>query len=244
MMLSAERRAKIRCRAVFLDGGGVIVLPNAELVCEALRRVGVAIDASAVTPAHYRTVRELDRCSANGADAGYLTPFCETLGVPPSQRDRAVAALAQLADRRLSGEVLWSQPTPHALETLEALRSAGIPVTVVTNSDGHAADNLRDAGVCHTTAGAGARVSDVIDSGRVGSAKPDPRIFHLALESAGVEAGAVVHVGDMISTDVLGARAAGITPIHLDPDRSCHARDHRHIRSLKAIWRHIEPWNA
>ena len=228
---------------MFLDGGGVIVLPRAKLVREALVRVGVEVAESAVAGAHYRTVRELDRRSASGADAGYLAPFCEALGVPRSRQDDAIAALAELADRKRSGKVLWSQPTPHAVESLEALSSAGIPVIVVTNSDGYAADNLRDAGVCQTTAGAGARVADVIDSGRVGSAKPDPWIFHLALESAGVDAGSVVHVGDMVSTDVLGARGAGITPIHLDPDRSCRARDHRHIRSLQSIWRHIEPWD-
>jgi putative hydrolase of the HAD superfamily len=112
---------------------------------------------------------------------------------------------------------------------------------VVTNSDGHAAENLRDAEICQTGAGAGVEVTGVIDSGLVGSAKPHRGIFRAATESAQVEAASVVHVGDMLSTDVAGALASGIVPIHLDPNRRCRARNHRHVRSLTGIWRHVAP---
>jgi predicted HAD superfamily phosphohydrolase YqeG len=116
-------------------------------------------------------------------------------------------------------------------------------VVVVTHSDGHAAVNLRDAGVCQAAEGPGARVTDVVDSGQVGSEKPDTEIFRIALERAGVEPTAVVHVGDMVSTDVVGATAAGIVPIHLDPAQRCRNPDHRHIRALGAIWRHVMAWD-
>jgi putative hydrolase of the HAD superfamily len=128
-----------------------------------------------------------------------------------------------------------------------ALADAGIAVVVVTNSDGHAAENLRDAGICQagTGRGAGARVTAVVDSCRVGSAKPDGRIFQVALgEAGGIPPTAAVHVGDMLKTDIAGARAAGILPIHVDPHRWCRAADHRHVRSLPGIWRHIAPQSA
>jgi putative hydrolase of the HAD superfamily len=112
-------------------------------------------------------------------------------------------------------------------------------VVVVTNSNGRAAENLSDAGICQTAAGRGAIVTGVIDSGVVGAAKPDPAIFHAALAHAGVAPTATVHVGDMVSADVVGARSAGIVPIHLDPHRRCRASDHRHVRSLGGIWRHV-----
>jgi putative hydrolase of the HAD superfamily len=110
---------------------------------------------------------------------------------------------------------------------------------VVSNSDGHAAENLRDAGICQVGPGAGARVAGVIDSRRLGAEKPDPAIFRAGLAAVRVGPEDAVHVGDMISTDVLGAQAAGIFAIHLDPFRRCRSADHVHVRSLRGIWRHV-----
>lgn len=236
-------RERVRCQAVFLDGGGVIVLPHAGLVRDALSAVGIDIDPSMVADAHYRSVRLIDRVLADSAPVVYLRAFCQELGVTPTRLEDAIGALSRLADRDRSGEILWSQPGPHAVETIDALRAARIAVVVVTNSDGHAAENLRDAGVCQTGAGAGATVTDIVDSGQVGSEKPDTGIFRVALGRAEVEPTAVVHVGDMVSTDVTGASAAGIVPIHLDPARRCRDRTHRHIRALNSIWRHVAPWS-
>lgn len=221
----------------------MIVLPNGDLVRAALKRLGIDLDPQLVAPAHYRAVRQIDRALVDSAHTAYLQAFCRALGVPESRLEDAGDALQHLADRGRSGEILWSRPAPHAIATIEALRSAGLPVFVVTNSDGHAAESLRDAGICDTTGELGAVVADVIDSGRVGSEKPDTGIFRVALERAGIEPTAVVHVGDMVSTDVIGARAAGIVPIHLDPHRRCRAPDHRHLRALNAIWRHVAPWD-
>jgi putative hydrolase of the HAD superfamily len=171
----------------------------------------------------------------------YMAALCGELGVPAGRMQDALGALAQVADRRDSGEILWSEPGPHALQTIEALSRAGIAVVVVTNSNGHAAENLADAGICQTTPGRGAHVAGVIDSTLVGAAKPDPAIFHAALAHVGVAPTAAVHVGDMVSSDVIGAHSAGIVPIHLDPERRCRASDHRHIRGLSGIWRHVVP---
>jgi putative hydrolase of the HAD superfamily len=114
-------------------------------------------------------------------------------------------------------------------------------VVILTNSDGRAAENLRDAGICQTGTGRGVKVTDVIDSELVGSAKPDPGIFEFALRRARANPGLVVHVGDMLCADIEGAHAAGIPPLHLDPHRACRASDHRHLRSLNGIWRHVIP---
>ena len=49
-----------------------------------------------------------------------------------------------------------------------------------------------------------------------GVLKPDPRIFTLLLERAGVAAERAVHVGDDAVADVEGARRAGVTPVWLN----------------------------
>jgi putative hydrolase of the HAD superfamily len=130
--------------------------------------------------------------------------------------------------------VLWSEFTPGALETIASLERAGLAVVIVTNSDGHAAENLAACGVCGVP---------VVDSVVVGAEKPDVRIFEAALAVAGdgIAPADVVHVGDTLPADVAGARAAGITPVHFDPLRACRARDHRHVRSLSGLWHHLAP---
>jgi putative hydrolase of the HAD superfamily len=227
---------RIPCRAVLLDAGGVIVLPDRDLVAGALSSVGIRIDPNAVPRAHYRAVRALDA----RAGTSYPAAIFPQLEIFAGQTAEALAAWQRLADRSRSGEILWSEPTPGALETIAALRRRGLVVVIVTNSDGHAEENLRDCGI---------RGVPVIDSLVVGSEKPDAGIFEAALARAGEEldgrgragprATEVVHVGDTLSADVAGARAAGITPIHFDPLRACRETDHRHVRTLPGLWQHV-----
>ena len=231
--------ARIRCRAVFLDAGGVIVLPDRHLLASAVRSVGIHIDPAAVPSAHYRAVRALDRATAAAAAAattGYAAALFPQLGILPGRSAEALAVWDHLADRRRSGHVLWSEPVPGARVVIDRLRGAGIAVVVVTNSDGHGEENLRASGFAGIP---------VIDSTVVGAAKPDPRIFEIALARAGellradVSPAEAFHVGDALSTDIAGAHAAGIAPIHLDPHRACRATDHRHVRTLAGVSRHI-----
>ncbi len=241
----AARAGRLPCRAVFLDAGGVIVLPHRGLVAHVLAQRGVAIDPDRVPRAHFLAVRELDRSpeTVTSSDA-YLEAFCAGLGIDGERRGAAVAALAGASDRRATGEILWSEPAPGAKGTIAALARAGVVVVVVTNSDGHAQENLRDSGVCDVAIPPredAVHVRAVIDSVLVASSKPDAGIFLAALAAADAAPGEVVHVGDTVAADVAGARAAGIAPIHLDPYRFCRDRAHRHIRTLPGLWRHIAP---
>jgi putative hydrolase of the HAD superfamily len=222
---------------VFLDAGGVIILPDRHRLAAALAGVGIQIDPAAVPRAHYRAVRALDRAPERAtrppSRPDYPAALFPQLGIVAGRAAEALAVWERLADRRRTGAVLWNEPTPGAAETIAALRRAGLAVVIVTNSDGHGEENLRACGFAGLP---------VVDSTVIGAAKPDPRIFHAALAIAGATASEVVHVGDALANDVAGARAAGITPIHFDPLRACRARDHRHVRSLPGIWRHIRPF--
>jgi FMN phosphatase YigB (HAD superfamily) len=59
--------------------------------------------------------------------------------------------------------------------------------------------------------------SVIVDSHVVGFEKPDPRIFHWALQRTGVTPNEAVYVGDFYSLDVVGARRVGLDAILLDP---------------------------
>ena len=57
----------------------------------------------------------------------------------------------------------------------------------------------------------------IVNSHRVGIAKPDPRIYHLAAERIGAQPSACVHIDDL-PHNVDGAREAGFQAIHHNGD--------------------------
>jgi putative hydrolase of the HAD superfamily len=57
----------------------------------------------------------------------------------------------------------------------------------------------------------------VFDSWVVGVAKPNPEIFKMALDHLGVSAPEAIMVGDTPAADVLGAQAAGVRAVLIDP---------------------------
>jgi HAD superfamily hydrolase (TIGR01509 family) len=106
---------------------------------------------------------------------------------------------------------VWNDVLPGVPEGLAALKARGLRLVAVSNSDGSAASVLADAGLRDV-------FDAVIDSHLVGFSKPDPRLFDAARAAiGGVEAARVVHVGDLYDADVVGAQAAGIAAILIDP---------------------------
>jgi len=68
--------------------------------------------------------------------------------------------------------------------------------------------------VCHNTE-IHAFFSVIVDSERVGWAKPDPRIFQSALDQLGLSPAEAVFVGDSLPRDMAGARAIGMRHVWL-----------------------------
>jgi putative hydrolase of the HAD superfamily len=105
---------------------------------------------------------------------------------------------------------LWNRPSVEAGAALRRVKAAGLVAGVVSNSNGSVRSALERAGLA-------GHLDFVIDSAVVGVEKPDPRIFRLALEAAGVPPVAARYVGDLYSVDVVGARQAGLDAVLLDP---------------------------
>jgi putative hydrolase of the HAD superfamily len=105
---------------------------------------------------------------------------------------------------------LWRKVPDGLVAAVAELRARGVPVAVVSNSEGQLQalfDNLGLGGVFDL----------VIDSHHVGVEKPDPRIFTPVVERFDVAPGRVLHLGDTWATDVVGARAAGLQVGLIDP---------------------------
>ena len=92
---------------------------------------------------------------------------------------------------------------------LEDLRGAGVTLGVVSNFEEWLVGLLEAVGVRES-------FDVVVISGIEGIEKPDPRIFEVAMERAGVEPHRSVYVGDNPPFDVEPALAVGMFPVLID----------------------------
>ena len=93
---------------------------------------------------------------------------------------------------------------------IERVRAKGIKVVLVSNSEGMLAELFTELDIV-------AHFDLLLDSGIIGLEKPDPRFFQVALDEFDVPADAALHLGDIYSTDIVGARAAKMRAALIDP---------------------------
>jgi len=104
---------------------------------------------------------------------------------------------------------LWRKPIGGMFELVLELKARGVPIAIISNSEGHLAELVEELGW--------SRGFDVVvDSGRIGIDKPDPRIFQHACEKLGVATSELLHVGDSWAADVQGALGAGASAVWFD----------------------------
>ena len=218
----------------------MLLFPEPARLLPALRAVGADPGPAALERAHYQAMAAQDAEPQPPASdtwrRDYLASFATACGVAPDQAGLVAADMTRLG---------WAHPGLGVKEGLRDLAALGLPMGVVSNSDGSVTGDLRRVGVCYVAAGspeppeAGIPMGVILDSFVVGVAKPDPRIFRLALDALHVpteKEEAVLHVGDSLRYDVAGALAAGLRPVHMDPYEFCpQPAGHPHIRSLAEL---------
>lgn len=99
---------------------------------------------------------------------------------------------------------------PGAKETLSLLSDRQIPLGLITNGDSETQRSKIDR------FGLGGYFKEILIEGEVGFAKPDRRIFELAVSRFGVTPGQMLMVGDNLKWDVAGARSVGMRGIWFD----------------------------
>ncbi len=213
-------------KAVLLDAGGVLVLPDPGAFRTRLRRVGVAPDDASCHRAHYLGTAEIDRLGRKDYDAADRL-MAGVLGVPERHLDSAVEAINLVYNHDPFAAI------DGAAAQLRRLRAAGFRLGIVSNANGQLEAELLRHRICSREGRDCTAVDVVIDSAVVGVEKPDPAIFALALDALGLSAKDCVYLGDSTYFDVRGARAAGIEVLHLTPLGECGADDHAHVSSLR-----------
>jgi putative hydrolase of the HAD superfamily len=232
-----RRPEPLEIEAVFLDVGGVLLVPHPRPMLAALAGAGIHVELREddVLQAHYLGIRALDDATEpERVRRAYLPAFLARLGLSGAAEE----ALRPVW--KLPAIDLWRLLVPGSIEGLRELAATGRKLAVISNSDGTVEAQLLEHRICQIGEGAGVPVLAIVDSGLLGVAKPDPRIFEHAAGLLGVPLERSVYVGDTRRYDVAGAVAAGVTPIHFDPLELCPERDgHAHVRALAEVVRLI-----
>ncbi len=157
--------------------------------------------------------------SAGDSAAGSWPAFVERL--PPALGIPEAAHVAFLDRYRERDTFRTFHLFDDVMDVLQELAGRQVRVGIISNND-EAATHVRGMAVDH-------HVEVVVSPATFGVSKPDPRIFAETLALLRVEASRALYVGDSFDHDVVGARAAGLTPVLIDRF-GVNARDDDHLR--------------
>jgi putative hydrolase of the HAD superfamily len=198
---------------IFLDAGNTLISVDFEWMAAELHARGLPCSAeqlcraeAAGRPAVSRRVAAQHGTESEDSFHFYLQGIVSRLAaaqaLPRERQDSLIVELAGVLRFPGQSKRLWRRVIPGVPEALGQLRAAGLRLVVVSNADGSVEAGLSEIGLRPF-------FEAVHDSWKLGFEKPDPRIFQHALHT--------LHVGDLYAADVVGARAAGIHPLLLDP---------------------------
>ena len=118
---------------------------------------------------------------------------------------------------------------PETVETLTALKTRGLRLGIISNFDSRLFGLLEGLGIAHF-------FDPVVISTRAGYAKPAGEIFTQALAYHDLRPDEALHVGDSYSADIMGAQAAGLTPVFVDRRGKDQATDsYLRVKSLAEL---------
>jgi putative hydrolase of the HAD superfamily len=202
-------------QTIFLDVGNTLISMDYAWISREIEARGVEAGVERVQRAEAAARPVVSRAVAGEVSTEglsmfslYLRTILENLGVD-GRLGSLVDELAPIF-RGPGREKLWTHVLPGVPEALASMKAAGLRLVVVSNSDGTVENVLELQGLR-------SYLDAVFDSHLVGFEKPDPRIFHHALETTGSSPETTLHVGDLYSADVEGGRAAGLHVALLDP---------------------------
>lgn len=131
----------------------------------------------------------------------------EALGAPTR---RAVELAPKVTEYMLHSYKPQSVVPHDALRVLAVLREGGTKLAVISNRGKPYQEEMEALGLAPFLAFS-------LAGGEINAFKPEPEIFLHACERLQVSPAEAAYVGDNYFADVVGARAAGLTPVLYDP---------------------------
>ena len=227
--------------AVVFDAGGTLVRLDFEWMADAVTQLGFPLDPATLRLGELAGRRAYDASAglaprpgspalgSFGSTEAYFVGMLVYCGVPGRLAGAALDSF--LARQRDHG--LWMRPAEGAQAMLDLLTATRLRLACVSNSDGRAESTLVACGVREG-------LEFVVDSHLVGIEKPDPRIFAVALERLGVAPERALYVGDIVSVDRDGSRAASMHFTLIDPSGDYAPPGVAAIRTIDGLYDHLQ----
>ena len=203
-------------RAVFLDIGDTVMRPNPsweDVYAIAFKEFGVEVEMADLHSALRRAYHHGGWGMEGGFDPTEETSFQRTVQIDAAAiADLRLEPMPEAFYRRLAELFMVTSHWhifPDACPTLTALQERGLKVGAVSNWVWNLPELLHTLDLVK-------HFDFIAASARIGFEKPHRRIFEWALEQAEAEPSQVIHVGDHVDADVLGARGVGIEGVLID----------------------------
>ena len=223
-------------RTLFLDAGGVLVFPNWNRVSAALAARGVDAPPDLLAAGDARARRRIDLAKTVGHTTDrergwlYFNFVLDEAGVPQDARTDSALDDLQSYHREWN---LWENVPADVPAALERFKGLGLQTAVVSNANGR-------LHVLFDRLGLSRHFDLILDSAVEGLEKPDPRLFRVAIDRLGADPDRTLHLGDFYHVDVVGARAAGLRAVLLDPADLYPDADCLRVRSLGELADRLE----
>lgn len=209
---------KTRPAALLLDAGDTILFMDYGALSEALAELGESVPAAQlerampVAKSAYQTVVR-ERAQHEHGWFVLMRSLLLEGGIKPERAEGLLAPLRAIHE----DFYFWRSVPPELPDALTRARDAGIRLGVISNSEGRLQSVFERVGVLPF-------FEIVVDSHLEGVAKPDPRIFQLALERMSLAADRTLYAGDLPEIDLIGANAAGMHAVVVDAFDTYKAR--------------------
>jgi putative hydrolase of the HAD superfamily len=225
--------------AVLFDAAGTLIRPRepiGEVYARAAAAAGVALPAWRIEDAFRRVLRRAPAMAFPGEPpprvrelerAWWRDRVRETfLAADSGVRFRDFDGLFEDLFRTFAEPARW-EAVPGARGALAFARARGLRTGIVSNFDHRLHGILQGLDLTKL-------VDDVTLPADVGAAKPDRRIFEVALARLGSAPERAVYVGDDADQDVAAARAAGLRAIQVEGPATLAALPERLVPWLEA----------
>lgn len=194
---------------LLLDAGGTLVTPNFGRMADEFASDGVAVEPERLARAEALARLDFERPDfvRSHPDDMWLSYMHDV--ARKAEIDQPPLAAFERLRAYHDSENLWEELIPGTEAALTELATR-YRLGVISNANGTVKKVFARIGI--------ARFFEIIvDSAEVGIEKPDVRVFELALRDMNVRADDAAYVGDVFKVDVLGARAAGMRAVLIDP---------------------------
>lgn len=198
-------------RAVFFDIGNTLFFYNYAFLSEMLvERFEIDLDPRELEAVHYSLSEHIQQIAAEGKDHRaiygeiYQAWFREL-----EIDDEIIPDIVDAIRKHPFPHMFWAKMGDGVCEMLEWFRERNFKLGIISNAEGQIERLLKHVGLYEY-------FDVVLDSKLVSIEKPDVRIFRKALEDVGVEPHEAVHVGDLLETDIKGAKDVGMVPVLID----------------------------